>query len=125
MTVLLSIKPEFANKIFAGEKKYEYRRSIFKRQDVRKIIVYASSPIRKVIGEFTIDSILNDKVENVWKKTASSSGISKNFYLDYFENKDRAYAIKIGQVVRYKKEKELKDYDIQVAPQSFAYLNIQ
>ena len=28
MTVLLSIKPEFADKIFSGEKKYEYRKYI-------------------------------------------------------------------------------------------------
>lgn len=31
MKVLLSIKPEFVEKIFAGEKKFEYRRTIFKK----------------------------------------------------------------------------------------------
>lgn len=125
MTVLLSIKPEFANKIFEGIKKYEYRKSIFKRSDIRKIIVYASSPVKKVIGEFTIDGILNDDVEAIWRQTAPLSGISREFYLTYFENKDKAYAIKIGHTIRYKEERELSDYDIQVAPQSFAYLKIK
>ena len=30
MKVVLSIKPEFANKIFDGTKKFEFRKSIFK-----------------------------------------------------------------------------------------------
>ena len=30
MKVLLSIKPEFVEKIFSGEKRFEYRKNIFK-----------------------------------------------------------------------------------------------
>lgn len=122
MTVLLSIKPEFAEKIFNGTKKYEFRKSIFKRTDVHKIIVYASSPVKKVIGEFTIEDILNDNLDVIWNKTAVSSGISKGFYLTYFENKSKAYAIKIGRTKRYKQARELSDYNVHTAPQSFAYL---
>ena len=47
MNVLLSIKPEFAFKIFDGTKKYEFRKSIFKKPGVKKVIVYASSPTGK------------------------------------------------------------------------------
>jgi predicted transcriptional regulator len=57
MKVLLSVKPEFANKIFSGVKKYEYRRAIFKN-NVNRVIVYASSPVQKLIGEFEIESII-------------------------------------------------------------------
>lgn len=32
MKVLLSIKPEFANKIFEGTKRFEFRKSIFKKK---------------------------------------------------------------------------------------------
>lgn len=122
MTVLLSIKPEFAEKIFNGTKKYEFRKSIFKRTDVHKIIVYASSPVKKVIGEFTIEDILNDNLDAIWDKTAVSSGISKGFYMAYFENKSKAYAIKIGRTKRYKQARELSDYNVHTAPQSFAYI---
>ena len=122
MTVLLSIKPEFAEKIFDGTKKYEFRKSIFKRTGVRKILVYASSPVQKVIGEFLIEDILNDYVDRIWQKTYLHSGISKEFYQMYFENKEKAYAIKVGKVFRYEKAKKLSDYNIQTAPQSFAYI---
>ena len=122
MKVLLSIKPEFAYKIFDGTKKYEFRKSIFKRTDVRKIIVYASAPIKKVIGEFTIEDILNDEVDLIWEQTYQHSGITRSFYRSYFENKEKAYAIKIGQTTRYERTKNLSDYNILVAPQSFVYL---
>lgn len=122
MKVLLSIKPEFADKIFNGSKKYEFRKSIFRNSDVKTIIVYASSPVQKVIGEFTIDMILEEQKEQLWSMTREFSGISKAFFDDYFAQKDVGYAIKIGTVKRYIEPKRLNDLDIQYAPQSFIYL---
>ena len=64
MKVVLSIKPEFAFKIFDGTKKFEFRKSIFKSNKVKSIIVYASSPVQQVIGELAkifITSILQTK----------------------------------------------------------------
>ena len=37
MRVLLSIKPDFVNEIIKGNKKYEYRKKIF-RKDVNSIV---------------------------------------------------------------------------------------
>ena len=54
MKVMISIKPEFADKIFTGIKKYEFRKVLFKNNDIDTVIVYASSPVQKVIGEFKI-----------------------------------------------------------------------
>lgn len=122
MNVLLSIKPEFAFKIFDGSKKYEFRKNIFKRRDVKKIIVYASSPVQRVIGEFEIADILEDDTVAIWKKTRHSSGITKQFYDEYFINRDKAFAIQVGKVSRYNKPKLLSDLNIEFAPQSFVYL---
>ena len=122
MTVLLSIKPEFAEKIFEGTKKYEFRKSIFKNTDVQTVVVYASSPVQRVIGEFTIDRILNDDLDSIWDETAPYSGITHDFYMSYFANKEKAYAIKIRDTKRYSHARRLSDYNIQYAPQSFAYI---
>lgn len=122
MTVLLSIKPEFAEKIFDGTKKYEFRKNIFKNTDVTTVVVYASSPVQRVIGEFSIETILNDNIDAVWKETAPFSGITHDFYLSYFANKERAYAIKIRDARRYRKARRLSDYNLVYAPQSFAYI---
>lgn len=122
MKVLLSIKPEFAEKIFNGTKKYEFRRSVFKNQDVKTVIVYASSPVQQVIGEFEIDKILNDDLHQLWDKTKDFSGISENFFFDYFNNKEKGYAIKIKRTKLYEKALSLKDDFNAKPPQSFMYL---
>jgi predicted transcriptional regulator len=122
MKVLLSIKPKYAELILDGEKKYEFRRAIFKNPSVKKVVIYASSPISKVIGEFEIDDILSLKLSELWKHTMEYSGIDKDFYDSYFSGKDIGHAIKVKSVKRYAKHKELSEFNINYAPQSFAYL---
>lgn len=119
--VLLSIKPEFANKIFNGIKKYEFRRNIFKK-DIKTIVVYVSSPVQEIVGEFEIENILTDKVDKIWNKTKNFSGITKEYYYEYFENKEEANAICIGKLKKYRKNKLLSDFGINYAPQSFIYI---
>jgi predicted transcriptional regulator len=121
MNVLLSIKPEFAYKIFEGTKKYEFRKSIFKK-DVDKVVVYASSPVQRVIGEFEIEDILCGEVNSLWQTTQKFAGISKDFYDEYFANKEIAFAIQVGKIHKFPKPRRLSDYNIDYAPQSFAYL---
>lgn len=123
MKVLLSIKPEFVEKIFAGTKKYEFRKSLFKRSEVKYIVIYASAPIKGVVGEFEICHILSGNVEAIWEKTKKHSGITKEFYKSYFKNKKIANAIQIGHIKKYEKKRALSDYNIQHAPQSFCYID--
>lgn len=122
MKVLLSIKPEYAEKIFNGTKKYEFRRAVFKNQDVKTIVVYASSPVQRVIGEFEIEKILNYDLHQLWQKTKEFSGISEDFFYEYFSNKERGYAIKIKETKLYDRSLNLKDEFNASPPQSFMYL---
>ena len=123
MKVLLSIKPEFANKIFEGSKKFEFRKVIFKNESVKKVIVYASSPIQKVIGEFEIDGILREEPNDLWNKTKGESGISEAFFFDYFINRTVGYAIGIKNVKKYKIPKCIKADFKAFPPQSFVYID--
>ncbi len=122
MKIILSIKPEFANKIFEGDKKFEFRRSIFKNKNVSKVIVYASSPISKVIGEFEIGSILFKDLDTLWSETKEFSGITEDYFFDYFIGKENGFALEVKKVKRYKKELCIKESFGKVPPQSFAYL---
>lgn len=123
MKVLLSIKPEFAFKIFDGEKKFEFRKVIFKNPDIRTVVVYASSPVQKVIGEFEIDGILSSSPDEIWELTKNYSGISEMYFHEYFENRLVAHAIKIKNTKRYKKPMSLKEDFNVLPPQSYLYLN--
>lgn len=122
MKVLLSIKPEFIWKIFNGVKKYEYRKSIFKKKGIKSVLVYASYPIKQVVGEFEIVDILTDDVDEIWNKTHEFSGISESVYQSYFHNRKIANAIQIGKVEIYENYKHLSDFNIKNAPQSFCYV---
>ena len=122
MRVILSIKPEFANKIFNGTKKFEFRRTLFKKKEVKKIVVYASAPISKVIGEFEIEDIVHESVGTLWNKTSEFSGISFDYYYEYFQGKDLGYAIKVKNPKKYKKELCIRQNFGIRPPQSFAYL---
>lgn len=123
MRVLLSIKPEFAFKIFDGEKKYEFRKVIFKNPYIRTVVVYASSPVQQVIGEFEIDDILSSSPDEIWELTKKYSGISEMYFHEYFENRLVAHAIKIKNTKRYKKPMSLKEDFNVLPPQSYLYLN--
>jgi predicted transcriptional regulator len=122
MKVLLSIKPQFAIKIFDGTKKFEFRKSIFKNSNINTVVVYASSPMQKVIGEFTFDEIMEEKPNVLWEMTQKHSGITKEFFDEYFFNRDRAFAIKVKEITRYNEPMDLIDFDLNFAPQSFVYL---
>ncbi len=121
--ILLSIKPEYAELIFSGKKTFEFRRTIFKEQNVKTVVVYASSPVQKVIGEFQIDSILKLDLKNLWKLTKESAGIEEEFFYEYFINKTNGFAIKIAATKKYKKPLCLKEDFNLSPPQSFLYLN--
>jgi len=123
MKVILSIKPEYANKIFEGTKKYEFRRAIFKNPDIKKVVVYSSSPVQKIIGEFEIEKIISHELETLWNKTKKYSGISEDFFFQYFGDKELGFAIKIKNTKLYKKPKCIReDYNL-FPPQSFLYLS--
>jgi predicted transcriptional regulator len=117
----LSIKPEYAEAIFSGAKRFEFRRSIF-REDVQVIVVYMSSPVMQVVGEFNVEGIITDDVQSLWDQTEEHAGIERDVFMDYFSGKDKGHAIKIGSVRRYSEPRDLRArYGVR-PPQSFLYL---
>ena len=119
--ILMSIKPEYVDKIFSGEKKYEYRKRMCKEK-IDRIIVYSSFPIQKVVGELIIKRVLYDKKSKIWNKTNRYGGITKTKYDKYFENCNYAVAYEIEKAILYNKQKDLKDFNVKMAPQSYVYI---
>jgi hypothetical protein len=123
MKILLSIKPEYAEKILSGEKKFEFRRVLPKNKAIKKVVIYATLPIGKVVGEFEIEELISDSPSQLWERTAEFSGITVHFFNAYFDGRDTAYAIKVGKTKKYAKEKKLIDIlPSGIAPQSFCYI---
>ena len=125
MNVILSIRPNFCKLIFSGQKMYEYRKRVFNRTDIDRVYIYASKPISKIVGYFTIAAMIEDNLTEIWDITHKSSGISKEYYDAYFKNCDMAHAIKIGEVVKLDNpidpKEVIKDFH---APQNFMYVDM-
>ena len=78
----------------------------------------------KVVGEAEVEDVLIDQPEIIWKKTQKKSGIDKSFFDQYYEDREQAVAYKLRNVVKYETPRELKDYGINNAPQSFQYVEV-
>jgi predicted transcriptional regulator len=123
MKVLLSIKPEFAEKILSGEKKYEFRKVLPKAPDLKIIVLYASHPTGKVVGEFEIAQFISDTPNKIWGQTKNDAGISRRYFDEYFAGKSLAHAIQIKAVKRYARPRALDTIlPSGIAPQSFCYI---
>lgn len=122
-SILMPIKPEYVDEILAGRKKYEYRKIKAKRGNIDKMIIYSTSPIMKVVAEVDIKGILEEEPEKLWEMTKKYSGITKDFYIKYYKNSNKAIAYKLGTVKIYNEQKNLNDIGINYVPQSFVYLD--
>lgn len=121
MKILMSIKTEYANKIFDRIKLYELRKKPLK-ENVDTIIVYSSGKVKKVVGEFKIEKIIKDSPDKIWNLGEEDLGIDKKSFYEYFKHSKYAYAIKIKDVIKYDIPKDLRDFGINKAPQSFCYI---
>lgn len=122
--MLLSINPEYVESILQGKKIYEYRK--FRcRNDVDKIIIYATAPRQQVVAEAEIADIIEDDILSVWQRTKKDSGITYAFFRKYYKGKKRAVAYKLKNIVEYEKPLALKDIGVSCAPQSHRYISIE
>jgi len=119
----LSIRPRYADAIFGGEKRFEFRRAIF-RKDVDVVVVYITSPTSLVVGEFEVNGIISDTVEDLWSRTSRYAGIDRDGFLNYFRGREIGHAIKIGSVRKYRRPLPLAETFGIRAPQSFVYLPV-
>ena len=120
-TILLSIKPEYVAKIFDHTKQYEFRKKM-PRKPVKKVVVYSTDPEQRVVGEFEVLEIIKMKPSPLWETTKREAGITRAKYREYFHGCEMACAFKIGNTLLYETPKNLNDYGIYSAPQSFNYL---
>lgn len=42
-------------------------------------MVYSTKPVGMIVGEFTVENILNDTPSTLWDQTHKDSGITKDF----------------------------------------------
>ena len=121
--IIISINPVHVENIINGIKKYEYRK-VAAKQDISSILIYETTPIKRIVAEAEIIDVLMMNPDELWEITKNESGINKLFFDEYFEGRTVAYAYKLGKIKVYDEPKMLSDYGITAAPHSFVYVNI-
>jgi predicted transcriptional regulator len=77
----------------------------------------------KVVAEARVKEVLVDDPETIWKLTNAYSGVSKEFFDQYYLGKDVAVAYELDDIEEYPASLDLKDFGVSTAPQSFIYLD--
>lgn len=120
---LLSIRPEYVKHIIEGTKKVEFRKKKFS-DSVQKVVVYSSSPQKRIVGYFKVTKIRVNTPAVIWNRYEKVGGISKDSYEDYYKNSKQAYAIEIDQFFRFPEPLNPQGYDSSFRPpQSFCYVD--
>ncbi len=125
--LLISIHSEYATGILKGWKTIELRRKfpLFKKDDRRKIFIYACSPISKVIGECDLEEVKKMPLKMLWDISKHCTMIDLISFQKYFKNRDFGFALYLENPVKYKKPIELKKIlgEISYPPQSYRYIS--
>lgn len=120
-TILLSIHPCYVEKILSGEKLFEYRKNI--PTDISHVIIYATVPVKNIVAFVEVDSVLKGTPKEIWEKTKNKSGITEDFFMSYFSQKNDAYAIRFKDVRKLAEPKSINILEnIECAPQSYRYI---
>ncbi len=94
---LMSIRPQYANAIFRGRKKYELRK-LSGQPGITEdsvIVVYSSGNVKAIIGEFRAGRIITGTPEYVWTAVGQSRyGIGRDAWA-YIRGGKRAMAIEV------------------------------
>ncbi len=95
--LLLSIRPNFVELIFAGTKTVELRRVKPRVKAGDLVVVYASGTTKGMVGAFEVVGVTAASPSSIWRKFNGGSGLTKQGFDSYFAGASVGYAIRIGK----------------------------
>lgn len=124
--IVLSIRPQFAEKIFGGTKTVELRR--VRPKQIKRgvlVLVYVSSPIKSLVGAFKVEQVFERPLAELWEMVSAQAGITREEFDQYYNGASSGVAIFFTEVWKLSKPIELHDLKEQEMgfqpPQSFRY----
>ena len=124
--LLLSLRPCFADLVFAGLKRAELRRRFAREAENRNVYIYVTSPERQLRGGFRVENVWTGTPEEVWSEVSKLAGVDKTDFDAYYRGSTVAHALKISDVWEYANPMDLEKlrtrFEKFVVPQSWRYL---
>lgn len=99
--LFISVKPDYAFKIINGQKSIELRKS---RPNVKKgdyVIIYATVPIKTVIGFGKIENIIETSPSKMWEDNSTKLGIDKVSFDRYYADFNKSIGIEISSICKF------------------------
>lgn len=125
-TILVSIKPEYVERILAGEKTVELRRRSPQRvADGGTMLIYETTPRRAIVASCEVVAVETLPLSTLWRRYRDVSGISRQAFNEYYDGCETGVVLKLGEVRSAKRQLGLdrmrSTYEL-TPPQSFAYI---
>ena len=125
-SLLLSVRPEFAEKVFAGKKTVELRRT---KPRVRRgdcVFVYASSPVKSIVGFFEVRKVIKVDLPVLWERVSARAGVTREQFDAYYVGASEGCGIFISKRWRFEEPLALTTLRERFGefrpPQSYYYL---
>ena len=123
--VVLSIKPQYSEKIILGRKTVELRRRFpLNIPKGTMAYVYSTTPVRAIVGYAEIKGVLKKSVAQIWHDHSDTAFIKKEDFDAYFEGVEYGFVLCFENACALEnviKLDELREkYHFQ-PPQSFLY----
>ena len=115
--VVLSLKPRFAEAILAGDKTVELRRTVPKIVVPTRALLYATTPVRALLGTCVIASVESADLAVLWREYGSRTALLYEEFQQYFEGVRMGTALSLTQPRPLDRPIPLEN--LQAKPQSF------
>jgi predicted transcriptional regulator len=99
--VLLSMRPSYAERVFARTKQVEIRKKFSRRWQGRQAVVYGTQPLGALMGEVTMSEISVGSPTEIWERYGARMGCTYEELTEYAGKATEVYAIELADVNPY------------------------
>ena len=129
--LLLSIRPEYAQKIINGTKTVELRRVRTRLKAGDLVLLYISSPEKALVGSFEVEQVIEFEnspkaLKEFWNEVKNKAGIEQHKFYRYYQGASVGVGIYIKKLEIFPRRLELERLRKQLPslkpPQNYRYL---
>ena len=96
--LFIAVKPEYANKLISGKKDIELRKMKPNVQPGDYVIIYASAPVKAVVGFGKVKKIIECTPKCLWERYSNRLGINEQSYFSYYDGYHKAIGIEFDMI---------------------------
>ena len=125
--IVLSLKPRFAEAILTGDKTIELRRTEPKISSPTRALLYATTPVRALVGTCIIAGVRSIDLAVLWREHGSRTALLYHEFKRYFEGVEVGTTLTLTHPQPFSRKILLQDLRATPRsfrpPQSFAYVD--